>query len=96
MKTSTLAFLLALLFGASVTAVAQSQNQPQGEAGHGAFRQACGADIQTYCSAAQSRDDRHACIKANTDKFSDTCKSLLASHTEHMHGQGYMHGQDQM
>ncbi len=96
MKKSTLAFSLALLLGTSVTAVAQNQNQPQGEAGHDAFRQACSADIQKYCSAAQSREDRHACIKANTDKFSDACKSFLASHTEHMHGQGHMRGQDQM
>jgi hypothetical protein len=54
------------------------------QGGHwAAFRAACGQDTQTYCATAQSREDRHACVQANKDKFSDTCKSFMASHMHH-------------
>jgi hypothetical protein len=52
---------------------------PAGAPQHGAFKAACGADIQTYCASAQTKDDRHACVKANKDKFSDSCKAFMAS-----------------
>ncbi len=72
------------------SAFAQDQAAPQGgghdggRGGHGgAFRAACGQDMQTYCASAQSREDRHTCMQTNQDKFSDTCTSFMASH---MHG----------
>ena len=92
MKKSTFILLLGLVLGVSGTAIAQDQNQPQAGEWHEMFKQACGADIQKFCSTAQTRDDRHACVKANTDKFSDTCKTFLASHA---HGQGHDHDQSQ-
>lgn len=70
----------AVMFALSGAAIAQAS--PQG--GHsGEFRAACDQDMQTYCATAQSREDRHSCVQANKDKFSDTCKSFMASH---MHG----------
>lgn len=75
----------ALALSVSILAFAQDQGQPQG--GHGAFQQACGNDFKT-CASAQSREDRHACIEANKDKFSDACKTFLSSHAGHWHRQG--------
>ncbi|MBI1212069.1 MAG: hypothetical protein GC190_11445 [Alphaproteobacteria bacterium] len=49
---------------------------------HG-FREACSADIQTYCSTSKSRDERHACVQANKDKFSGGCKAFMAAHPRH-------------
>ena len=60
-------------------AVAQDQPAAGGEGHHGRFRAACGADVQTYCASAQTRDDRRQCIMANKDKLSDTCKAFLAN-----------------
>jgi hypothetical protein len=50
--------------------------------------------MQTYCPSAQSREDRHACVEANKDKFSDSCKTFMASHMHH-HGQMQGGGQQQ-
>ena len=61
-----------------------------GDQHRGEFRQACGADLQTYCAASKTRDERHACIEANKDKFSDTCKAFMAAHPR---GQGNGQGQ---
>ena len=91
MKPLFLALLLSV--GTSAVAFAQDQGPPRG--GHGAFMQACGADIKTYCASAQSRDDRRACVQANKDKFSDSCKAFMASHPMHQHGQGQMQGSGQ-
>lgn len=95
MKSSIFMLSLALFVGASAAVLAQDQDQSQQgqhQGGHGAFMQACGNDMQTYCASAQSRDDRHSCMEANKDKFSDTCKSFMASHAGHMHGHGQMQG----
>jgi hypothetical protein len=81
MKLSIFAVSVALSIGVAGAASAQGQ----GGGDHAAFAQACSADLQTYCASAQSRDDRHACIQANKDKFSDSCKSFIAS--RHQHGQ---------
>jgi len=56
------------------------------------FMQACGDDIKNFCASAQSREDRRACVMQNKDKFSDPCKSFMASHPMHQHGQGQMQG----
>ena len=48
--------------------------------GHSGFREACGADLQTYCPNAKSHDERRTCVQQNKDKFSDGCKSFMASH----------------
>lgn len=92
MKLSIVAVSLGLAVGAVTAASAQDQSQPQG-GGHGAFMQACGSDMQTYCPQAQTRDDRRACVHANRDRFSDACKSFLAHRMSHMHGQGQGGGQ---
>ena len=63
--------------------------QGPGGGNHGAFKAACGADMQTYCASAQTRDDRHACMQTNAAKFSDSCKSFMAAH---QHGGGQMQG----
>ena len=92
MKTTLLSLSLVLSLASAGAAFAQDQTQMQGPAGgdqHAAFKAACGADIQTYCASAQTKDDRHACVKANKDKFSDSCKSFMASHH---HGGGQMQG----
>ncbi len=69
--------VLALLMAGP--AVAQDQPAAGDEGHHGRFRAACGADVQTYCASAQTRDDRRQCIIANKDKLSDTCKAFLAN-----------------
>ena len=51
-----------------------------GGGGHSGFREACGADLQTYCPNATSRDERRACVQQNKDKFSDGCKAFMAAH----------------
>ena len=92
MKTTLLSMSLVLTLAGAGAAFAQDQSQMQGPSGggnHGAFKAACGADVQTYCASAQTRDDRHACIQTNRDKFSDSCKSFMASH---QHGGGQMQG----
>ena len=89
------AFLLALTFAAiAIPASAQDQSAApqQGGNGHGMFMQACGADIKNFCGSAQSRDDRRTCVEANKDKFSDSCKSFMASHPMHPHAGGQMQG----
>ena len=81
-------FIFALSLGVAAAAPAFAQDQtPAPQGGHGAFMQACGNDMKTYCAAAQSRDDRRACVQANKDKFSDSCKSFMANHQMHQHGQ---------
>lgn len=75
----------ALLFGAT-GAFAQDQAAPPSGGHGGAFRAACGQDIQTYCSAAQSREDRHSCMQTNHDKLSATCKAFVDNHMHGQHG----------
>ena len=82
--SAAFAFALALA-GSGLASAADSMSPPAGGGHMNGFRQACGADLQTYCYAAQSREERHACVEANKDKFSDGCKSFMAQHT---HGQG--------
>jgi hypothetical protein len=83
-------FVLAAAFALVSLSSALAQDQG-GQGGHGggraAFMQACGQDMSTYCATAQTREDRHACVQANQDKFSDGCKAFLANHMA-MHGQG--------
>jgi hypothetical protein len=58
----------------------------QGQGGHhGEFQAACGADMQSFCASAQTRDDRRACVQTNKAKFSQGCQTFLQSH---MHGGG--------
>ena len=93
MKSTLLSLSFALALGASGAAFAQDQGGTmQGPNGghHGEFRAACGADVQTYCASAQSREDRHACVEANKSKFSQGCQSFLAGH---VHGGGNGGGQ---
>ena len=94
MRSSVASLSLALFLGAGACVWAQGEPSPSGQAaGHGAFRQACGADLQSLCAGAQTREDRRACMMANKDKLSDGCKSFLASHIGHR--QGGEHGTGQ-
>jgi hypothetical protein len=79
---SAIAFSFA---GYGAALAADDTPAPAGGDHMGGFRQACGADLQTYCSASKTRDERHACVDANKDKFSDTCKTYMA---QHPHGHG--------
>jgi hypothetical protein len=84
--------VLSLATCASAAAFAQTPPPPQGGgmqggAMRGQFMQACGTDMQNFCASAQSRDDRRACVMANKDKFSDSCKSFMAAHPMHEHPQ---------
>lgn len=87
-STRTAVFAASFVLALSGAALAQDQAAaPQGGHGGGAFRAACGQDMQTYCGSAQSREDRHTCMKAKKDKFSDSCKSFMASRRHHGDGQ---------
>lgn len=94
MKTTLLSLPLVLSLAGAGVAFAQDQGmqggsmQGPGGGNHGAFKAACGADMQTYCASAQTRDDRHACMQTNAAKFSDSCKSFMASRR----GTGQMQG----
>ncbi len=83
MKSLIFAVSVALILGAAASAQDQSPRHDW----HAGFEQACGADMQTYCAAAQNRDDRHTCMQANKDKFSDACKNFMESHHAGHHGQ---------
>jgi hypothetical protein len=85
-----LIFAISFASVAATAAFAQDQGPPPG--GQSPFMQACGADVKNYCASAQNRDDRHSCIMANKDKFSDSCKAFMANHQMHQHGQGQMQG----
>ena len=54
-----------------------------GDGHHSGFREACGADLQTYCASSKTHDERRACVEANKEKFSAGCKSFMASHPRH-------------
>jgi len=92
---------LAISLAACASTMAFAQDQaPQGAQGaqggggmRSQFMDACGADMQKLCSAAQSRDDRRTCMTANKDKFSDSCKAFMANHPMHMHPQAPQGGQ---
>jgi len=94
------ALYLAIAFAAASTiAFAQDQAPPQQQGGGGMqgsmrsqFMDACGGDMQTYCASAQNRQDRRACVMANRDKFSQSCKTFMASHPMHQHPQQQQQG----
>lgn len=88
------ALYLAIAFAAASTmAFAQDQAPAQQQGGgmqgtmRSQFMDACGSDVQTYCASAQTRQDRRACVMANKDKFSQSCKTFMASHPMHQHPQ---------
>lgn len=76
--------LISLLLATSAPCAALAQDQPP-PGGRGAFMQACGQDVQNFCGSARGRDQRRACLMANRDKFSDSCKAFMASHPMHQH-----------
>jgi hypothetical protein len=89
MKSTLLSLSVVFALAGAGVAFAQDQSSGQMQGGqgqgghHGEFTAACGADMQTYCASAQSRDDRRACVQANSAKFSQGCQTFLQSH---MHG----------
>jgi hypothetical protein len=42
------------------------------------IHEACAADAQKYCADAVQGQGRMQCMMANTDKFSEACKTALA------------------
>jgi hypothetical protein len=70
--------LLAVAVGWSAVALAQDDTAatPSREQ----FRAACGADIETYCSAATTRNERVACVTMHRDEFSQSCRSFFDAH----------------
>lgn len=72
---------MAVTIGLSGAAfAADSSAAPASGGGHSGFREACGADIKQYCDASKTREERHACVVANKDKFSQGCKDFMAAH----------------
>ncbi len=67
----TAAALLATISGA---ALAQGAGAPQGGGGMAA----CRDDAQKFC-ADKTGPDRRACMEANKDKLSDSCKAARAA-----------------
>ncbi|MGD0190094.1 MAG: hypothetical protein ABSD74_05090 [Rhizomicrobium sp.] len=77
MKVPFTAFAIMLVLGGA--AAAQTGAPPPGAAATpGKFDQACGADIQQFCPTAQTKKDKHQCIKQNKAKLSQTCSAFLA------------------
>jgi hypothetical protein len=75
MKTA----MTAIVFVLALTGGAYAQESGPAASGlAGNFMQACGADVNNYCSTAQTKKDRRQCIRSNKDKISDTCRTFLA------------------
>jgi hypothetical protein len=71
---AAIVFTLALggIANAQSTAAAAAPAAPKMK-----FAEACGADIQSLCPTAQSRKDKHKCIRSNREKISQTCHAFL-------------------
>jgi len=93
----TLLFVVAIATCAASSSLAQDQTSPTSPQSspqqnmHSEFMDACGNDMKTYCASAQTRDERRSCIMANKDKFSDSCKTFMASHPMRQHPTGMQH-----
>ena len=74
------AFAVAIGLGSYGIAFAADDAPATGGDQMGGFRQACGADLKTYCASSTTREERRACVQTNKDKFSDGCKSFMAAH----------------
>jgi hypothetical protein len=50
-----------------------------------AFKKACQADVNQFCSAAKGKGPKaiHKCLKQNSDQLSVTCQSFLAKAKAH-------------
>ena len=70
-------------YGMAFAADTPAPTSGGGDGHHSGFREACGADLQTYCASSKSHDERRACVDANKDKFSAGCKSFMAAHPHH-------------
>ncbi len=72
----------ALLAATASTAFAQGAQTPPAGAGMtaGAGMAACREDAQKFC-ADKTGPDRRACMEANKDKLSDSCKAARAART---------------
>ena len=77
-KLTITAFAAAVAFAG--VAFAADPPASTGGGDHSGWREACGADIKQYCGTATTREERHACVQANKDKFSDGCKAFMAAH----------------
>lgn len=76
-----------LAFAASCAAAALAQEETASPVTlRDRFREACGADIVIYCSTAQTRNERVACLTMHRDAFSQSCQAFLAEHLPHVAG----------
>ena len=50
---------------------------PEQQAARQAMRQACAADMKTFCDGKEGRD-RMMCMRENSDKLSAPCKDAMA------------------
>jgi hypothetical protein len=73
-------FLIAAGWGAAAFAQEVSQISPADTSLRERFREACSADVETYCSAAQTRNERVACVTMHRDEFSESCQAFFAEH----------------
>ncbi len=87
-RFASTALAVAFAFGGyGISLAADSTPAPSSGGGHGGgFREACGADLKQYCPTASTREERHACVDANKDKFSASCKTFMASHPRRSDG----------
>ena len=97
-KLATAVAALMLTTGA---AFAQDQGPPPGAGGgpmpaSPRMMEACGADLQTMCPAAQTPKDRRVCLKENQARLSPACSGFLAerrqAHMQKMQEQQQMQG----
>ena len=73
-------FLPALILLASTGAFAQTPPADGAQGGRGMVRQACKADLDTYCKGVQPGGGRiKQCLQANRDKLSQGCKDAIAA-----------------
>jgi hypothetical protein len=77
------AAVMAAALGLAMADAAAAQEQaPQGAGpgggGHGMVRQACAADVQTFCPGMRpGGEELRACMRQNAEKLSAGCKDAL-------------------
>lgn len=83
MRKLALTIFAVTLTTAGAALAADPSPTPSSGGDHHGFRDACGADLKQYCSAATTREERRSCVDANKEKFSEGCKSFMAAHPRH-------------
>jgi hypothetical protein len=87
------AAVMAAVLGMAVASAAAAQEQaPQadgpGGGGRGMVRQACAADVRTFCAGMQPGGEQlRECMRQNAEKLSGGCKDALKAARAARHGQ---------